>query len=76
MNEIIKRSHFAGIQIVRWICLLVTVGILCISQKLEVSASSLGQTGLNTEADSSITTNTDSSTGSDGSSTAENEVNN
>ena len=58
------------------ICLLITVGILCISQKLEVSASSLGQTGLNTEADSSITTNTDSSTGSDGSSTAENEVNN
>lgn len=55
MNENTKRRRFFGIQIGKWICLLVTVGILCISQKLEVSASSLGDTGLNTGTENSIT---------------------
>ena len=59
MNENTRRRHFFGIQIGKWICLLVTVGILCISQKLEVSASSLGQAGLNTGTESSITTTDD-----------------
>lgn len=56
MSENTKRRRSFGIQIGKWICLLVTVGILCISQKLEVSASSLGDTGLNTGTESSITT--------------------
>lgn len=67
MNEITKRGRFSGIQIVKIICLLVTVGILCITQKLEASASSLGNTGLNTETES--TTDSGSSTSSESTST-------
>lgn len=63
MNECTKGSRFTGIQIVKWICLLVTVGILCITQKLEVSASSLGELGLNAGTEGSVTTDTGSSTG-------------
>jgi len=63
LNEVTKRSRFSGIQIVKIICLLVTVGILCISQKLEVYASTLGDIGLNAEVDSS--TDTGSSTSSE-----------
>ncbi len=63
MNENTKRRRFFGIQIGKRICLLVTVGILCISQKLEVSASSLGSTGLNTGTESSITTDNDANSG-------------
>ncbi len=67
MNEITKRGRFSGIQIVKIICLLVTVGILCITQKLEASASSLGNIGLNTETGS--TTDSGSSTSSESTST-------
>lgn len=56
MNEVAKRRRFSGIQIVKVICLLFTVGILCITQKLEVSASTLGNIGLNTENGSSTDT--------------------
>ena len=74
MNEVTRRRRFSGIQIVKLICLLVTVGILCISQKLEASASTLGDIGLNSEADSS--TDTGSSTSSESSSaTLEDELN-
>ncbi len=66
MNENTKRSRFSGIQIVKLICLLVTVGILCISQKLEASASTLGELGLGSETglttDTGSSTNTESST--------------
>ena len=54
MNESTRRRRFFGIQIGKWICLLVTVGILCISQKLEVSASALGETGLDTGTESVV----------------------
>lgn len=64
MNEVAKRRRFSGIQIVKVICLLFTVGILCITQKLEVSASTLGNIGLNTENGSS--TDTDSTVDSNG----------
>ena len=66
MNEVTRQSRFFGIQIVKIICLLVTVGILCISQKLEASASTLGDIGLNAEMDGS--TDTGSSTSSESSS--------
>ena len=58
MNENLKRGRLTGIQIGKWICLLVTVGILCISQKLTVFASSLGETGLNGNTGTTITTDT------------------
>jgi len=69
LNECTKRSRLAGIQIMKWICLLVTVGILCLSMKLEVSASTLGSLGLDSELDSSTTTDTGSTTDSTTSST-------
>ena len=72
MNECTKRSRLAGIQIMKWICLLVTVGILCISQKLEVYASTLGNLGLDTDIENSVTTDT----GSTGSSTTVDEQSN
>lgn len=71
MNEVAKRRRFSGIQIVKVICLLFTVGILCITQKLEVSAATLGNIGLNTENDSS--TDVGSTMDSDG--TAKDELN-
>lgn len=61
MNESTKRKCFAGSQIGKWICLLVTVGILCISQKLVVSASTLPDTRLNHGTNSSTESSTDNS---------------
>ena len=71
MNECTKGSRFTGIQIMKWICLLVTVGILCISQKLEVYASTLGDTGLDTGLESSVTTDTGSTSTSTSGTTAD-----
>lgn len=74
MNENTKRGRLSGIQIVKIICLLVTVGILCITQKLEASASTLGNLGLNTETES--TTDSGGSTSSESTSTTlEDELN-
>lgn len=75
MNECTKRSRFVGIQIVKWICLLVTVGILCITQKLEASASTLGDIGLDTGTESSVTTDTGSSASTSTSGTTADETN-
>lgn len=43
MNENLKRGRLTGIQIGKWICLLVTVGILCIIPAASVNASSTGE---------------------------------
>ena len=64
VNENSKRNRFSGIQIKRWICLLVTVGILCISQKMEVNASPLTGTGLNGTAGTTLTNESGTGTGS------------
>lgn len=62
MSEFTRRRRFYRIQIGRIICLLVTVGILCISQKGTAQAASLGTTGLESETeDSNILGNTLSS---------------
>ena len=66
MNENLKRSRLTGIQIAKLICLLVTVGILCISRKLEVSASTLGNIGLDGNTGTSITTDTETDTDGEG----------
>ena len=55
MNENSTRDRFSGIQIRKWICLLVTVGILCISQKMEAYAGSLADTGLNGNTGTTLT---------------------
>lgn len=56
-----KKSCFSGIQIGKLICLLVTVGILCISQRVTAQASSYRDSNLTGQTDTS-TTNRDSGT--------------
>lgn len=61
MNKNTKKSRFSGIQIGKLICLLVTVGILCISQRVTAQASSYRDSNLTGQTDTS-TTNRDSGT--------------